>query len=216
MKLPAVLAGSVVIALALTLAGCAPSTPSGPGGSPEPSPSATSTPEEPQAAAVILSLDGIEVQDDTGAALQSATFDDPDAVLALLGSVLGSTPTPTEYPEFGSSTWEWPGVLFGRASDTFSWFRSEVADLGGLPLRTTDGIQIGSTRAEVLALAPFDGAYDMDGDGTSDLFGLEQQTAPGTESLSFPGQPGTDYVEVQLEGDAVSVLRAPSNDYSDV
>ncbi|HEX7835525.1 MAG TPA: hypothetical protein VF479_08675, partial [Pseudolysinimonas sp.] len=98
----------------------------------------------------------------------------------------------------------------------FSWLRAEVSDLGGLPLQTTDGIQIGSTRAEVAALAPFDGAYDMDGDGTSDLFGLEQQTVPGTESLSFPGQPGTAFVEVQLDGDTVTVLRAPSNDYSDL
>jgi hypothetical protein len=35
-------------------------------------------------------------------------------------------------------------------------------------------------------------------------------------SLTFPGEPGTAFVEVQLIGDSVSVLRSPSNDYSDV
>ena len=36
------------------------------------------------------------------------------------------------------------------------------------------------------------------------------------ESLSFPGQPGTDYIEAQLAGDTVSTLASPSNDYTDV
>jgi len=201
-------------ALILVLAGCAPGIPTGPTAAP--TPSVTDSPEPSEPSAVILSLDGITVQDQAGATLESSTFDDPDATLALLGSLLGSTPTPTEYPEFGSRTYEWPGVLFGVASEEFSWLRSEAAELGGLPLQTADGIHVGSTRAEVAALSPFDGQYDMDGDGTSDLFGLEHETVPGTQSLSFPGQPGTAYVEVQLEGDAVSVLRAPSNDYSDV
>jgi hypothetical protein len=200
-------------ALVLVLAGCAPGTPTTPTAAPEPT--VTEAPE-PVPTALVLSLDGLAIQDETGATLQSATFDDPDATLALLGELLGSTPTPTEYPEFGSKTYEWPGVLFGVASEDFSWFRSEAADLGGLTLQTTDGIHLGSTRAEVTALSPFDLQYDMDGDGTSDLLGLEQETVPGTQSLNFPGQPGTAFVEVQLVSDAVTVLRAPSNDYSDV
>jgi hypothetical protein len=203
-----------IAALVLAIAGCAPGTPTGP--TAEPEPTVSSTPEPSGPAAVVLSLDGITVQDDAGTALESSTFDDPDATLALLSSLLGSTPTPTERPEIGSTTWEWPGVLFGTTSDEFSWFRSEAADLGGVPLQTTDGIHLGSTRAEVEALSPFDLEYDMDGDGTSDLLGLEHETVPGTMSLSFPGQPGTAFVEVQLVGDSVNVLRSPSNDYSDV
>jgi hypothetical protein len=211
MKTPGLLG---IVALVLVLAGCAPGIPTGP--TAEPQPTESSTPEPSGPAAVVLSLDGIAVQDATGTVLQSATFEDPDAALALIGSLLGSTPTPTEYPEFGSRTYEWPGVLFGVTSDEFSWFRSEAADLGGVPLQTTDGIHLGSTRAEVLALSPFDLEYDMDGDGTSDLLGLEHETVPGTMSLTFPGQPGTAFVEVQLVGDSVGVLRSPSNDYSDV
>jgi hypothetical protein len=201
-------------ALVLLLAGCAPGAPTTPSATPEPTETVTPAPAEP--ATLVLSLDGLAVQDETGATLQSATFDDPDATLALLASVMGSTPTPNVNPDFGTTTWEWPDVLFGKASDDFSWFRSEAAVLGGLTLQTTDGIHLGSTRAEVTALSPFDLAYDMDGDGTSDLLGLEQETVPGTQSLNFPGQPGTAFVEVQLVGDAVTVLRAPSNDYSDV
>ena len=201
-------------ALVLVLAGCAPSAPT-PTAEPEPEPTVTVAPE-PVPTALVLSLDGLEVQDETGATLESATFSDPDATLALLASVMGSTPTPNVNPDFGTTTWEWPDVLFGQASEDFSWFRSEAAVLGGLTLQTTDGIHLGSTRAEVTALSPFDLEYDMDGDGTSDLLGLEQETVPGTQSLSFPGQPGTAFVEVQLVGDAVTVLRAPSNDYSDV
>ena len=165
---------------------------------------------------VTLSLDGIVVQDAAGTTLQTSAFTDPDATLALLVSLTGTTPMPTEYPDFGSTTWEWPGLLFGRTSEDFSWLRSESAEIGGLPLQTAAGIQVGSSRGDVILQSPYDGNYDMDGDGESDLYGLEQRTNDEYESLEFPGLPGTEFIEVQLDGDVVSVLRAPSNDYSDV
>jgi hypothetical protein len=213
MKSPIVLA---VLAVTIALAGCAPTGGGGPTADPDPKPTVTVTPEEPTAAAAILSVDGIDVVDEAGATLEGATFQDPEAMLALLAELLGSTPTPTESPEFGTTTWEWPGVLFGSNGEDFSWLRSEAGDLGGLPLQTGEGITIGSTRAEVEALSPFDLDYDMDGDGSSDLLGLEPQPVPGTESLTFPGETGTEFIEVQVPGGEVTVLRAPSNDYSDV
>jgi hypothetical protein len=94
--------------------------------------------------------------------------------------------------------------------------RAEVAQLGDLPLQTSDGIHVGSSLADVEALGHDDSGYDGDGDGTSDVLGLEQETNPSYDSLSHPGQPGTDYVEVQIAAGAVTVVRSPSNDYSDV
>ncbi len=44
----------------------------------------TVTPEPSAPAAVVLSLDGITVQDAAGTTLQSSAFDDPDGTLELL------------------------------------------------------------------------------------------------------------------------------------
>ena len=207
---------AAAIAVTLTLAGCAPQGTVEPTTDPVPTESVT---PEPQPAVVIMSLDGLTVQDDAGGTVESAEFTDPDAILDLLSELLGSTPEPTQYPEIGNQTYEWPGVLFGTGIEEpsdYSWVRAEVAQLGDLPLQTSDGIHVGSALADVEALGPFEVGYDGDGDGVSDELGLEQQANPAYESLGHPGEPGTDFVAVQIAAGAVTVVRSPSNDYSDV
>lgn len=198
------------LALSVLLSGCTPSesVPT------SPEQTATSTPAAAQPAAVIVSLDAIAVQDDDGATVESATFDDPDAVLDLVGELLGSTPAPVDQHQFGT-LYEWPGVSV-RVNFGTAQLAAEVPELGGLPLRTTEGIQVGSTRAEVDALSPFDAGHDTDGDGASDWFGLEPRSVPDIPSLTYPGQPGTEFIGIVVEGDTVAVLRAPYNDYTDV
>jgi len=126
-------------------------------------------------------------------------------------------PEPEEHAEFGTTGYAWgEDVVFVENEAGFSSVRISAPTIGPLPVRTADGITIGSTREEVLATGPYDGDYDVDGDGDSDFYGLEPVVNPDYESLNLPGQPGTDFIEVQLEDDLVSSLRAPSNDYTDV
>lgn len=216
-KQTVVLAALAATVLALALAACAPTG----GGTttdpvPVPTPTVTVTPADPVPTAVILSLTGIDVVDENGATLEAATFDNPDAGLALLSELLGSTPEPSVNPDYGTSVWTWGGIQFGSNGDSFSWLRSEQAELGGLPLQTAGGIHVGSSRADVEALSPFDMQYDQDGDGTSDVLGLDPEAVPGSESLTFPGHTGTAFVEADLEGNTVAVLRSPADDFSDV
>lgn len=202
-------------ALLLALAGCAPG--GGTGGTNAPSPDPTPAPEEPTASAIVLSLEGLATVDQDGEPLEAVRFDDAPPVLVLLTELLGEEPEEEYFADYGTTTYSWgEDVQLWTNEEDFSRLSLEVAELGGLPVATTDGITIGSTRDEVLALDPYDGEYDVDGDGDSDFLGLEPVANPEYESLSFPGQPGTDFIEVQLEDDLVSSLRSPSNDYTDV
>jgi hypothetical protein len=209
---PRMLIGFAIIALALSA--CGPGTIAVP--PTEPTTAETATPEAPTPSAVIVSLDGLSIVDADGNALQTTTFTDPDPVLALLSDLLGSTPTPTENADYGTKVWQWPDIQFGTTGPDYSWVFIQTDELGGLPLQTAQGIHVGSTRDDVDALDPYDSYYDEDGDGASDVLGIEQVPAPDYDSLALPGQPGTDYIEVDLDGDTVTALHSPSNDYSDV
>lgn len=198
-----------LVAVAVLLTGCTP-----PSDEPAPSPSITTaegetptptpSPEAPQPSAVILSVDALTVVDATGAPLSSALFAEPDRMLELVTALEGGT-APTEDRGTYGTRYEWAdgavGVIFGRA-----WFDSSSATLGGLPLRTTQGIQVGSTRADVLALDPVDLGDDYDFDGLSDSLALEVRSEPGTTSLEDSIREGITFVEAYFPGDVVTRL----------
>lgn len=177
-------------------------------------PTPTPTPEVPVASAVRLTLDRLVVLDQNGADLTAAGFADPDAVLALVEELTGSLPEPIDNRKFGM-LYEWPEISvnlnFGIAS-----VRVTSPLVAGLPVSTSQGIHVGSSRAEVLALDPVVQNYDGDGDGLPDSFGLEPVAVPGTESLTYPGQTGTAYISVRMSGDSVAWIGAPGGDYLDV
>jgi hypothetical protein len=203
-----------ILAIGLLLGGCAPtaqivSTSTAPA-----TPTGAATPEVPKPASATLSLDGLSIRDQTGSELEAAKFADPDAMLALLGKVLRSTPDPVDNGK-GGLMYQWPGVMFIKNFGTGS-VRITGTDVGGLPLTTTQGIHVGSTRADVMALNPFDIAYDQNGDGVSDNFGIEQRQVPETQSLKFPGQTGTAFISVSLQSDVVVSIGSPSGDYLDI
>lgn len=200
------------------LSGCGPTgptptpTPTAAGVSESPSPSPT--PEVPIATSLRVALDRLVVLDQNGADLTSAAFDDPDAVLALVAQVTGSTPEPVDNQKFGV-LYEWPEIRVILNFSTAS-VRITSATVAGLPVSTSQGIHVGSTRDEVLALDPVAEEYDGDGDGLPDTYGLEPATVPGTDSLSHPGQAGTAYIVVFMSGDTVASIGTPSGDYLDV
>ncbi|CAN5184421.1 hypothetical protein BH11ACT3_BH11ACT3_02860 [soil metagenome] len=208
-------AASIAIALTLLISGCAPSSPTettGPGESPDPTPTST-PPAEPEAPpALVLSVDGISLEDGDGNEVASAPRDAPDQVIQLVTDALGA-PTSTSSDPFGDH-FEWAGV--GVDSRGWATVGFSTASSGGYDLRAEDGITVGSTRADVLALTPLDVAYDGDGDGKSDSLGLEPEPEPGTESLAHPGNVGTSYIEAFFAGDEVSRLVSPWGDWRDI
>lgn len=206
------------LALVLMLAGCASAE------SPTPSPTAiaTSTPtptptptvEAPRATSAVLSLDGLVILDQNSAEFRSASFADPDAVVALVSELMGSTPEPVDNRKFGIN-YDWPTVRINVNFNT-ALISLESADLAGLPVATSEGIHVGSTRDEVLALTHVESTHDGDGDGKPDNLGIEPRTVPGTESLSYPGQEGTDFIRVYFSGDTVVEIVSPTGDWRDI
>ncbi len=176
--------------------------------------SPTADPTRPaESPAVILGVAGLSVNPRVGLIPPDATVtrDQPDAVIALLTGLFGE-PTMESTP-FGDD-YRWDGV----SANVRGWavIRFETASLAGYQLRTSEGVAVGASRAEVLSLAHVDDGYDGDGDGQPDAIGLEPVEEPGTESLLMPGAVGTSYVDALFDGDTVSALVAPSGDWQDV
>ncbi len=90
-----------------------------------------------------------------------------------------------------------------------------AAATGGLELRTTEGVTVGMTREEAIALGAVPDR-DETGDGLPDLLRLQVREAPGTESLENPGETGVDFILVILEGDAVVRMISPASDWGDL
>lgn len=194
-----------VVASILLLSGCA-SAPQNPAISNTPEPSVSASAEASQPASIVLSVSGLSILDQDGAQLSSATFDTPESVLALLTDLLGDAPEQEDSPKAGI-TYSWPGISF---NEYVSVLVVDSAEIAGLPVATTQGITVGSSRSGVEALAPV-AVY-----GTTDELGIEAQEAPGTESLAVPGQVGTAFVSVRLTGDVVTSIATPSGDYNDL
>lgn len=212
MRTPQLLAA--IVAAGLLLTGCT----AGPGASPTPvaSESPTPTPEEPTGPAIIVSLESVTVVDGGGASTRSVRFTDPEGIVSLMTDLAGgAAPVVEDFTPKGFLKYTWDGISVNAYSAN-ALVTVTVPELGGLSVRTADGIHVGSSRSDLAALAPFDEDSDEDGDGVSDRFGLEAREAPGNESLSFPGQPGTDFIGVSLTGDSVTELRAPDSDYGDI
>lgn len=211
--------GAVALALAVLITGCASAAPDDSVASPSVSPSTstptpTPTPEVPQPSALLLSLDGLTVLDDADAPLSSVLLSDPDSTIEFLTQLADTAPTVVDNQKFGQS-YKWAEgfavVNFGAVMNV----RFTASTFGGLPVGTSQGVRIGSTRAEVLALGPVETLYDGDGDGLPDSLGLEPRVVPGTQSLRFEGQEGVDYVDVGFTGDLVTSLGLGS-DWRDI
>lgn len=165
--------------------------------------------------ALVLSLSSLAVLDQDGMPLQEIPFTDPDGMIGYFTGLFGADPVITDLSPKGIMKYEWEGV---RVSTRYSMANLSFSapDIAGLPARTAEGVHVGSSRGDVLALPHYEGLYDADGNGSVDWFGLQPREAPGTESLTYPGQPGTEFVGIDLVGDTVSTISAPSNDFGDV
>ncbi|QNA92209.1 hypothetical protein [Microbacterium sp. Se5.02b] len=213
----------VLATSALLLLGCAPAAPAAPTPTAEPTPMTTSsspapTPEvDPQ---MVVSLDGITATDASGTS--SADYDDPTALLALLEKSTGELPEPETVEIFPGEPstlqrFDWDGlsVLADSKRDSPASLTITAADISGIPVSTAEGLRVGSTRAELVDTGAWALTDDQDAATATDL-GLGGQEVPGTQSLTHPGSVGILFTLFVLEGDTVTRILVPSNDFSDL
>lgn len=210
---------TVPVALALSLSACTPPTPTttdSASQSPPATPSASATasaaaPTPASAAALTVTLDDVILQG--GAAPLPYARGAKDAWTAALGS------EPIESPneivngyDFQETVWKWPGLQLNvpnDGSENGSLVFVSASTVNGHTIRTTQGIGVGSTRAEALAAGAVDG-FD------STELRLDVRDAPGTTSLQRPGEVGRQFISLILEGDTVVSIHLPADDFSDL
>jgi len=132
-------------------------------------------------------------------------------------AALGTAPTPSAVEGPYSGTLEltaltWPGFTLTVPNDGSTrgaTVRVTTPTVSGHPVVTTGGIGVGSTRSEAVAAGATEGF-----DATE--LRLDTRDAPGTQSLQRPGEVGREYVMLVLDGDAVTQLILPANDFSDI
>ncbi|SDP38058.1 hypothetical protein SAMN04487788_3281 [Microbacterium testaceum StLB037] len=209
--------------LALGLSACVPQP------SPEPTEAASPTPaftpsEKPTPtvsptgdaaapasdAVLIVSLDSASIA--AGSTLEYS-LNSVDAWTAALGTA--PTQSAVEGPYGGTlelTALTWPGFTVTVPNDGSTrgaTVRATTPTVSGHPVVTTGGIGVGSTRAEAVAAGATEG-FD------STALRLDTRDVPGTQSLQRPGEVGREYVMLVLDGDAVTLLILPANDYSDI
>jgi hypothetical protein len=206
-----------IIVASLSLVGCSPGSPASAPSTAAPSASVTASPSPVPAVAtgLVVSLDQISVINNDGSTGATASFSSGSATLALLSDALGSTPTAERNDTYGLTSYDWGALTLTVSDYTGAAFVSMTAAvLGGLTLRTPEGIHVGSTAVEFAAVASPGTQYPAAGAPVA--LGLEARPHPGTQSLAFPGRVGLDYIAVDLEGGLVARLRVPSGDWQDI
>lgn len=153
-------------------------------------------------------------------ATQSVPFSDPAALKDLLSAIGGDTPTETPVEPFPGyehslTRYDYGGILLVTDEDGPAGIQVVTTAFHGIPVRTPEGIGVGSTRNEALGTGAKE-SYDDDGDGIPDWMNLGAVEVPGTQSLATPGATGVQYVLIGMDGDVVSKLQAPGNHFSDL
>ena len=213
----------VILLVALALAGCAPEQPAPASstltGTMSPTAEPESTPTPAAVAPIELNIAGLTRVTDGES--KTYAFADPDALLAYVQELTGvpATTEDVEDPWGNGDPWgtkyTWDEItvfvpLDGPASATVL-----AATIDGIPVQTASGVSVGDTRADVIAAGAWD-EWDSDGDGDAAHLGIEPTEVEGTQSLSRPGEVGRLYVGIILDGDVVSSLQSPANDFSDI
>ncbi|WP_435743633.1 hypothetical protein [Microbacterium sp. PMB16] len=211
----------VLVLAASTLAFTACTTPSStPSSSPSSAPSSTASAEPEVDPQLTVTLDGLTFTDDDGTT--EATFEDSDALLSLLEKATGELPAPEaveDMPgyELNLETYTWDGlqVTADSTGESPSWVTVTGAEVDGIPIATEEGLTVGSTRADLLAAEAW-ALVDTEDPATATELGLGGREVPDTQSLTHPGSVGIIYVLFVLDGDEVTRIMSPSNDFSDL
>ncbi|MFB8189960.1 hypothetical protein ACFC14_11580 [Microbacterium sp. NPDC055988] len=209
----------ILTASALLLLGCSSPT-AAPSASPAATPSASASAEPEVDPQLVVMIDGVSFTDDGGTT--TAEYADPDALLALLEDATGELPEPEPVEgmegydiEMQAYVWDGLRVLTDTAGESPASMAVTAAEVDGIPVTTTEGLQVGSSRADLLDAGAW-GIVDTDDPATAEYVGLGESEVPGTESLTHPGSVGILYTLFRLDGDTVTQINVPANDFSDI
>lgn len=150
-----------------------------------------------------------------------ADFADAAATLEIVALAAGPIPVGIAVPPYDGldlelTRYQWAGIAVIANDDGFGSSVSITASHSGRTIIVTEsGIAVGSSRADALAAGAFD-EWDSDSDGVADVLGLDAVDVPGTESLGRPGTVGRRFVQLLIDGDVVSSMQVPGNDFADV
>jgi hypothetical protein len=202
--------------LLIALAGCTPATPEPSAPPATESASPTSTPEPTEAAALVIGVDEITLVDQTGGS-STAPLSSASAVVGIVTEALQQQPSQQDSEFTVLYTWADGVTVTAVKESDYGTVRFNVAEANGYVLRTSEGISVGSPRSALDGLTVYDEGYDGDGDGLTDILGLEPREEPGTTSLAHPGEVGTSYVAaIIVSGTTVTALVSPAGDWRDV
>ena len=214
---------TVTAVLALGLSACVPQPAPAPTDTASPTPafcpSVKPTPTvSPTADAVAPASDAVLIVSlDSASIAAGSTLEYSLNAVEAWTAALGAAPTQSavEGPYGGTlelTALEWPGFTLTVPNDgstRAASVRVSTPTVSGHPIVTTGGIGVGSTRAEAVAAGATEG-FD------STELRLDTRDAPGTQSLQRPGEVGREYVMLVLDGDSVTQLILPANDFSDI
>jgi hypothetical protein len=211
---------AVAVCFALALTGCV-STASRPAASPPiPTPPPVASPTPPPVNQLTITLDGIVYAH--GNTKKLVPLSDGHGLLALFQTLTGVMPSgvDVESPfagyDSGRKSYEWSDVKVILSDSSGANGIAVLAPaVNGVPIRTEEGISVGSKREDVMAAHGWD-VYDENSDGIADDVGLGSREVAGTQSLSHPGSVGIEYLLVRMKGDAVEQIQIPANDFSDI
>ena len=211
----------VILLVALALAGCAPEQPAPASSTLTGTMSPTAAPDSTPAAVAPIELNIAGLTRVTDGESKTYAFAEPDALLAYVQELTGvpATTEDVENPWGTGEPWateyRWDEFIVYVLVDGPVYLTVRTATIDGIPVQTASGVSVGDTRAEAVAAGAWD-EWDSDGDGDADHLGIEPTEVEGTQSLSRPGEVGRLYVGIILDGDVVSSLQSPANDFSDI
>ena len=211
-----------MLAVGLVLTGCSQtSTAVDPGGSasaapstaePSPTPSATPT----AADSITVGVDALVTIHDG----KSVTYPyaEPAHLVDFIAEITGLSPEgeditdPWGNGDVWGTKYTWDDISVSAMTYGPAGIRITAAEIGGIPVRTAQGIAVGSSIDDVVAA----GGQETWNDGASYYFSVDPQPVEGTQSLSRPGELGQAYVDITTVNDVVTAITAPANDYSDI
>ena len=152
---------------------------------------------------------------------ETVGFDDGARVLEIFNDITGVKPEGergTEWYTEAYIRYEWSAVTVNMSAEEMDQVVVTVSapSVGGVPVRTVEGVTVGMTREEATALGARPSPAEDFSDGKyPEVMELGRREVPGTESYMNDGV-GIMFMTLALEGNFISTISTGGNDYSDI
>ncbi|QKJ20898.1 hypothetical protein [Microbacterium hominis] len=168
--------------------------------------------------AMVVSLDGLSFAVDGVEGFLA--LDDAEGLRVFFADLTGSSPVESSITDpFGGGDvmgvrYVWTEVSMTVLTPATVSLTVSAPRIAGVPVQTSSGLAVGDKRADIVAAGGWN-EWDVDGDGEADWMGVDGRVVEGTESLVRAGEPGREYVMIEV-GDRIEQISLPGNDFSDL